>query len=465
MEKDSTVTKPATSIVTRIKQIHFKHVVFGSRKRIIISLIILLALIFFSYKTFAQTSTKPQYQTTTVQKGTIITSVTENGNVTSGSQAGVGSPTTGIIEEIYVKNGDSVTQGQNLFKVKSTATAQEIASAYATYESAVTAANTATQNKLSAQATLEKDRQAVLDAQDAVDQMNANIGGTKNNPKTGSPYTQNEINSINSLLTSTRDTFTADELKYTQSGQSIASVQASENAAYLAYQATQDSIVTAPVSGTVANITVKAGDQISATSGSLTSNLSSNSSTSTSANAVLSIGNYTNPYIKVQASEVDIPNIKPNQKATITLSAFSGKTFVGTVDQVDTAGTISSGVVTYTVFVSFVAPTDTIKPGMSATVTIETARKDDVLTVPSSAIQTANGQAMVRILQNGKVTSVPVETGITSDTDTEINSGLSEGDTVVTGTTANNAASSNTTSPFSRSFGGGFGGGGGRRGN
>ncbi len=431
----------------------------------IIIIVLVMGIGWFTITKAFGSSKKTQYQTAQVQKGSIISTVNGTGNVTSNSQAGVGSPTTGIITEMYVKNGDVVAQGQNLFKVKSIASAQEIASAWASYQSALTTANTVNQNKIVTQATMEKDRQAVLTASIAVTAMENNRNNGLPNPATNLAYTQDEIEAINSALISARETFSADELKYKQYGQNVNSANASLNSAWLAYQATQDSAVTAPIEGTVANIAVKAGDQVTASGGNLSSNLSTSSSTSSSANAILYIGNYSTPYVKVQTSEVDITSIQPGQKATITLDAFSDKTFVGSVDQVDTAGTISTGVVTYNVYVTFVAPPPSIKPGMSTSVTIQIDRKDNVLSVPTSAIQSANGQSTIRVLKNGKVSSIMVETGITSDTDTEITSGLSEGDMVVAGNLSTGSTTNgNTTSPFGRSFGGfGGGGGGGRR--
>lgn len=430
------------------------------KRRSLVIGVVLVVLIIVAFSTFGK-SKQPQYRTAQVTRGTIISSVTESGNIASDSQAGVGSPTTGVVTDLYVKDGDTVTQGQDLFKVKSTATAQETASAFAAYENAIVAANTAGQNKIISQATLEKDRAAVITASQAVTDMQNRINASQPNPDTHEQYKQNEIDLINSALTSARETFSADEMKYKQIDQNIAASNASLHSAQLAYQATQDSVVTAPVDGTVANITIQPGDQISATSGSLTSNQSSNASSSTATNAVLSIGNFTKPYIKVQASEVDIPNLKSGQKAVVSLNAFSGKTFVGTVEQVDSVGTISSGVVTYNVFISLIAPPSDIMSGMTSSVTIETARKDDVLTVPTAAIQTVSGSPTVRILRNGQVATVDVTTGIASDTDTEITSGLSEGETVITGTVATGSTANGTTSPFGRGFGGGFGGGGG----
>jgi membrane fusion protein, macrolide-specific efflux system len=433
------------------------------RKKLLVAGVVVLISGLIVSRIVGAGQSKQQYQTSQVQRGSIISTVNESGNIASNSQGGVGSPTNGIVEEVYVKNGDTVTQGQNLFKVKSTASAQEIASAWASYQNAVSSANSATINKTVSQATLEKDRAAVIAASTNVTNMQNNLNVSQPNPATKQAYTQNDIDAINSALTSARETFSADEQKFNQSGQSINASDASLNSAWLAYEATQDSVVTAPIGGTVANISVKPGDQVTATGGSLSSNNSSSnsSSSSSSSNAILYIGDYSKPYVRVQANEVDIVNIHAGQKATITLSAFPDKTFVGAVDQVDTAGAISSGVVTYNIFVTFVVPPSDIKPGMSASVTIQTARKDNVIMVPTAAVQTSNGQSTVRVLESGKISSVPVETGLSSDSDIEITSGLSEGDTVVTSIIASTTQSTGqTTSPFSGLGGRGFGGGG-----
>jgi macrolide-specific efflux system membrane fusion protein len=409
-------------------------------KKLLIAAIIVGLGWFTIPKALGQDAKQPEYQTATAEKGTIISTVNESGNVTSNSQAGVGSPTTGVITEIYVQNGDSVTQGQNLFKVKSTATAQEIASAYASYLSA--------QNSLNAAQAKINSLQAALFVANQKFVTDRGITSPSDQQKADPVYIEQNA------------TWLQAEADYKNQQGVISQAQASLTNASLSYQATQDSIVKAPIDGSVANISVKAGDQVTASGGNLSSNQSSTTSTST--NAILYIGNYSTPYVKVQANEVDITKIKPGQKATITLSAFSGKTFVGTVDQLDTSGAISSGIVTYNVYVTFAAPPSDIRPGMSASVTIQTARSDDVVYIPTAAVQTLTGESTVRVMKNGKITSVPVETGLSSDTDIEVTSGISEGDIVVTGTRSTGAATggSAAASPFGRSLGG-FGGGGG----
>jgi multidrug efflux pump subunit AcrA (membrane-fusion protein) len=91
---------------------------------------------------------------------------------------------------------------------------------------------------------------------------------------------------------------------------------------------------------------------------------------------------------------------------------------------------------------------------MSVTATIITNIASDVIIVPTSTVQSLSGQSYVKILKDGKVTNVDVETGNTSDTQTEIVSGVTQGDVVIFGTVTPNSTGS-TSSPFSS---GGFGG-------
>jgi len=390
---------------------------------------------------FGKKQSQAQYQTSTVQKGQIISTLSESGSISTTSQATINSPTDGIIQEVYVKDGDSVNAGDKLVSIRSTATPQQQQQAYASYLSAQNSLNSAKSQMDSLQAALFKANQAFIN--------DKGISNPTDQDKSDPVYIEENA------------TWLQAEANYNNQQGVINQSQTSLNSALLAYQATQDSVVTAPIAGSVANISVNVGSNVAASSN--TTSSSSSTSSTTGNSALLKIGDFTNPIVSVQASEVDVPQIKAGQKATITLDAFTGKTYVGTVENVDSVGTNSSGVVTYNVYLTFVSPPSDIKPGMTATAVIETARKDNVLTVPTTAIQTSNSQSYVRVLKNGQVSQVSVETGISSDTDTEIVSGLSEGDTVVTSvvTTSTSSSSSSSTSPFSGLGGRGFGVGGG----
>ena len=193
------------------------------------------------------------------------------------------------------------------------------------------------------------------------------------------------------------------------------------------------------------------------------SNTTAGSSTNTSNQAIASIikGNATT--VSVSAAEVDAPQIKVGQAATITFDALPQKTFTGKVMGVNTTGTVTSGVTTYPTVIQLDDITDSsILPNMSATANIITKVVDNVLLVPTAAIQTVGSSSTVRVLKNGQVTTVSVEVGDTSNSQTVITSGLSEGQTVVTSVVSTSSTASTGTSPFSGglrigSFGGGSG--------
>ncbi len=204
-------------------------------------------------------------------------------------------------------------------------------------------------------------------------------------------------------------------------------------AASLSYRLTS-STITAPTTGTVDNITITHGMTLMGTA-------------STRIAVVRSSGN---PIATFNVSEVDVNRIKPGQKATITLDSIPGKTFTGRVMTVDKIGTVSSGVTNYPVVILFDANAPEILPNMAATANIIIDSKPGVLLVPSDAIQTqTNGSAYVRVLQNGQPVNITVETGLSSDTQTEIVSGVSEGQQVITGKVLVSSKSGSSTSPFS----------------
>jgi len=169
--------------------------------------------------------------------------------------------------------------------------------------------------------------------------------------------------------------------------------------------------------------------------------------------------------VTVAISEVDIPNIKVDAPATLTFDSLPNKTFAGRVINMDTIGTTSSGVTTYNVEVVLENIDPAMRPGMSASASIITNRKDHVLLVPNGAVKTQGTQTTVSVMKNGVATPTDVTVGLSNDLETEIVSGLSEGDVVTTGTTTNSGVtgSGSATSLFGGSNrGGGMGGFGGR---
>jgi HlyD family secretion protein len=176
----------------------------------------------------------------------------------------------------------------------------------------------------------------------------------------------------------------------------------------------------------------------------------------------------------VTLNEVDIAKIKLGQKATLTFDAISDLSLTGVVIDADTLGTVSQGVVSYSVKIEFDTQDSRVKPGMSVSVAIITDVKQDVLMVPNSAVKsdsagnyilipndstnfTANSTGVILpVAPNSKT----IEVGLANDSMTEIISGVNEGDlivsrTITTSTTSTTNSQSNSTQSL---FGGSSGG-------
>lgn len=413
--------------------------IFQHKKLVSIAVIVLVILL-VGYRVFDPKSATPQYQTATVTRGTLITSVSASGSVSVANKVSVTTQASGAIDEVFIQNGDTVSAGQTIATVKLDQNGQQKqASSWAQYLSA--------QNSLaSAQAT-----QYTLQNQEFVANQKFMNDAVANGKPTDDP-----------LYVEEQASWLAAEGAYKNQSGVIAQAQSALNSASLAYQAVS-STITAPITGTITDLTLTPGMQISGSSG----NSSSNSTTTTtdSGQAIASIQTGGTPVVSVSIAEVDVPKVQVGQKATLTFDALPNETFTGKIIGINTTGAVSSGVTTYPATIALDTASDQILPNMSATANIITKIDDNVLMVPSAAIQTGANGSTVRVLQNGKVTSVPVTTGDSSDTDTEITSGLTEGQTVVTSVImpTTGSGTSGTTSPFSGIGGtrGGFGGGGG----
>lgn len=210
-----------------------------------------------------------------------------------------------------------------------------------------------------------------------------------------------------------------------------------------AYQTLADYTVKAPFDGVVAAFSVKLGDTVS--QGTAVATLVTKQKIAT-----------------ISMNEVDVAKIALGNKVTITFDAIDGLSVTGQVAEIDTIGTVSQGVVSYNVKISFDIQDERIKPGMSVSANIITEVKTDVLLAPNAAVQIDNSGSYVQVLTNGQPKAVDVVVGLANDTTTEIVSGLNEGDKVVTQTIdPNQKTTTATTQKSGPSLLGGFGGGGG----
>ena len=106
--------------------------------------------------------------------------------------------------------------------------------------------------------------------------------------------------------------------------------------------------------------------------------------------------------------------------------------FEGTITRIDPVQTVIQDVVFYKAEVLVESEDERIKPGMTATVEIVLRRADGAVTLPEKAVQREGGKSFVRILEDGRVKNVDVETGIRDlQGNLEIKSGVVEGQEVI----------------------------------
>jgi HlyD family secretion protein len=401
-------------------------------KVVIIGLIILITYAIYS----TLTPTPPSYKLEQVQRANLTEIISESGIVELGARTDVFSPTRGIITELFVNNGDIVGVDQQLFKVESTATQDQKLAAYANYIQAKDALNTATSARQTLQNQLEVARKGILDAQQAVNDKNDRVSASQPNPSTGKQYTQLEVSSIDSTLTSARYNFDNIEKQYVESSTTIQSAQAAYSSARLAYISTLDRIVKSPAIGTIANLAVAVGDSVLASVAETSTTNVSGLDTQTTL-PVLSIANFSANQVVLQLRESDINKIDVGQAVTIFPETDADREYQGIVKRMDQIGYGDAGVVKFNAYIEINQPDAFLKSGMTVDVDIITAEAKDVLTVPNAAVKPYQGGRAVRIVdpQTSQPQFQPVEIGIKGIERTEITSGLQEGQEVITSLT------------------------------
>ena len=143
----------------------------------------------------------------------------------------------------------------------------------------------------------------------------------------------------------------------------------------LAQEKRQDVTIRAPIAGTVIERTVEPGQIIA----SATSNVSGGTT-------LFRMADLADMQVRAQIDEVDIGRIRPGLPAEVTVEAYAGRTFRGTVSKIEPQAVVEQNVTMFPVLVRLPNPEGLLRPGMNAEVTVEIARRADVLAVPNAAV-------------------------------------------------------------------------------
>ena len=184
--------------------------------------------------------------------------------------------------------------------------------------------------------------------------------------------------------------------------------------------------IDAPISGTIVDKKVKAGDKLSAND--------------TAMQNLCTIYDMSHLEMKLNVDELKIRSLKVGQEVDITADAVPGETYKGVISSILVAGTTANGSTSYPVTVR-IDDMGELLPGMNATAKITTASVKNVLALPNAALvrgsyvlvtkdspSAANAETSMTA-PDGFV-YVKVTTGISDDDYIEVKSGLQEGDTI-----------------------------------
>lgn len=444
----------------------------------------------YAYRAQDSGETETVYKETTVERGTLTVGVTESGSVSIGSltqdmdftvstsqTAGAQSASTSQssassatleVEEVYVSIGQKVSEGDPLLKLTeesiekyrkeltdavteasaelseaSLASEKEKVSAGYSYDLSIAKGSVAQEEY---NATIAKLKEAVDEAQEAVDESQALMN-----------YYQEMIDSgmdLSESLASEQENYNKlyNQLKSAQSAYTTQSIEAEKTyqEAMLSYQ-NADSQYSADVSG--ADISVSNAEETLAEAqealaefeefvgdGTIYSDYTGNimevgyeaGDELSSDVSIAAFADGDDVTITVSVSEEDISDIALNDEVMVELTAYEDEVFNGVVESMDTSVSSGSSTVSYSVSVRLTGALDGIYTDMTGNVTFIQKQVGDVLYVSNKAIINEGTASYVKVKKaDGTIEKTEVVTGFSDGVNVEIQSGVSEGDTVL----------------------------------
>jgi len=477
--------EPAAPAPRRARPRRSRNRQWGTIAAVIVVVAIAAALV---WSVIGKKGSAATYTTAQPTRGTLTVAVAGNGNVVSQNSASVNPGISGTVTELSVSVGQKVKKGEVLFVIDNPALDAQVTQSKSSYQQAQASATKAAQAETQADISLDT---GVWQAKQALQQAEAQVSSAKvalTKAQTAVPFDQNAVDAAESSLDAAETGLKTAQKNYkfacnlqkqghTAAQESLDAAITAREAAYMNYQQAITSAdqrnVTSPINGYITTLSINNGDQIGSSSGSssnrtATSGTGVSSSTSVSSNsAPVVISDLSALQAQVQVAETDRPKVKVGQKVEVTFDAVPNLTITGKVKQIDAVGTSSSGVVSYNVTVSFDVQDSRLSPGMTASANIVTDVIENALLVPNAAVKTdSSGGTYVQVISapGATPTNVTVEVGAASDTQTQITSGLSGNENVVTQTITSGSSTTGTRSGFSV-IGGGRPGGGFRGGN
>ncbi|MCI6687746.1 MAG: efflux RND transporter periplasmic adaptor subunit [Prevotella sp.] len=331
---------------------------------------------------------KITFDTAAVAPANIMNSITATGTIEPVTSVTVGTQVSGIVSKLFVDYNSVVKKGQVIAELDKTNLMSQLNTAKTQLATAQSQLNYQTANYKRYKTLFEKGLVAADDFDNA-------------------------------------------KLSYTQAKEQVISAKEEVQRAQtnLGY-----ATITSPIDGVVLSKSVEEGQTVAA---------------SFSTPELFTIAqDLTNMQVVADVDEADIGDVKEGERVTFTVDAYPDDTFEGEVKQVRQEATTTNNVVTYEVVISAPNADLKLKPGLTANVTIYTAERKGVLSVPSKALRftpqketvgkmkivdVANAKNKVWTIEGNSIVAHKVNIGMTDGTNTQIVGGIAEGTKVVTG--------------------------------
>lgn len=348
---------------------------------------------------FSQANAKTTITTATAAAQDLSVTVSAPGTVDAAARTSVYSPIAGTLTAVKVTDGQAVKAGDVLATLDDSALAAAV-----TQAKAVVAQANAQRNAASAQLAQAKAQREAARAtpHDTTAQSSARTAAI------------NAADAAASAASAAQDAAAA-----SQSAAAASLKTAEANAAKASITAPLDGTVTFPVLA----ITSLDGTGPKAAAGASVS----------TATPIFTIVDLTKVVFSAQVDEADVAGVKAGATASVTLDAYPGRPFAGTVAEIGTSSVATkTGGVAYLVKVPLTPGDAVLRLGMSGDVALATQNVAGALVVPAQAVQSDGAKHYVFKVAAGKVARVEVAVGAATDTLTQITSGLAAGDVVAT---------------------------------
>jgi macrolide-specific efflux system membrane fusion protein len=308
--------------------------------------IILIAIAAGAYFLNSAHGNAANYTTTTIAKGNIEDTVTALGNLQPRDYVDVGAQATGQLKKLYVDIGSTVKQGQLLAEID-----PQVASAKVQQDEGNLANLKAQLADKHAQLSLA---QANFTRQKGLNAAEATSKADYDSAAQAARSAAAEVNALKGQIAAAQSQLDGDKVT-------------------LGYAK-----IYAPMSGTVASVSIKQGQTINSVQ---------------QAPTILRIADLKTMTVWTQVSEADVPKLRIGMPAYFTTLGNPDKRWYGKLQQIQPTPTITNNVVLYTATFDVANPTNELMTQMTAQVFFVTASADDVVTVPVSALHKGRGHA------------------------------------------------------------------------